>query len=173
LNLTRFDLNQLIGEVAEMYKGPGRVVRPQLDLDADLKEIEADRGRMRQIIHNLIVNAIEALEGFEKPNVRVATRSLERGDQSCVELVVEDNGPGFRPDVIGQVFDPYVTTKPKGTGLGLAIVKKIVEEHGGKIEADNARSGGARVRIELPLAATTWTSGPIRERRTGPRRERA
>jgi nitrogen fixation/metabolism regulation signal transduction histidine kinase len=91
----------------------------------------------------------------------------------CAEIVVEDNGPGFRPDVMGQVFDPYVTTKSKGTGLGLAIVKKIVEEHGGKIEAENARHGGARVRIELPLAATIWTGGPFRERRTGPRRERA
>jgi two-component system, NtrC family, nitrogen regulation sensor histidine kinase NtrY len=74
--------------------------------------------------------------------------------------------------VIAQVFDPYVTTKPKGTGLGLAIVKKIVEEHGGKIEADNARTGGARVRLELPLAAGR-TTGPIHERRSGPRRERA
>ncbi len=70
------------------------------------------------------------------------------------------------------MFDPYVTTKSKGTGLGLAIVKKIVEEHGGRIEADNARTGGARVRIELPLAAGA-RSGPTRERRTGPRRERA
>jgi nitrogen fixation/metabolism regulation signal transduction histidine kinase len=90
-----------------------------------------------------------------------------------VEIMVEDNGPGFPTDVIGQVFDPYVTTKSKGTGLGLAIVKKIVEEHGGKIEADNVRAGGARVRIELPLAATSRTGGPSRERRAGLRRERA
>jgi len=64
---------------------------------------------------------------------------------------VSDNGPGFQHEIIGQVFDPYVTSKPKGTGLGLAIVKKIVEEHGGRIEAENPRSGGARVRILLPL----------------------
>ena len=56
-------------------------------------------------------------------------------------IVVTDNGPGFQRDLIGTVFDPYVTSKPKGTGLGLAIVKKIVEEHGGRIEADNQRSG--------------------------------
>ncbi len=173
MNLSRFDLNQLIIEVTELYRAPGRVGRPRLDLDPALSEIEADRGRMRQIIHNLLVNAIEALDGVEQPEVRVATRAIEKSDQHCAEIVVEDNGPGFRPDVIGQVFDPYVTTKPKGTGLGLAIVKKIVEEHGGKIEADNARSGGARVRIELPLAATIRTGGPLRERRTGPRRERA
>jgi nitrogen fixation/metabolism regulation signal transduction histidine kinase len=173
MNLSRFDLNQLIIEVTELYRAPGRVGRPKLELDPGLNEIEADRGRMRQIIHNLLVNAIEALDGIEQPEVRVATRAIERGDQHCAEVIVEDNGPGFRPDVIGQVFDPYVTTKPKGTGLGLAIVKKIVEEHGGKIEADNARNGGARVRIELPLTPTIRTGGPLRERRTGPRRERA
>jgi nitrogen fixation/metabolism regulation signal transduction histidine kinase len=74
---------------------------------------------------------------------------------------VTDNGPGFQRDLIGTVFDPYVTSKPKGTGLGLAIVKKIVEEHGGRIEADNRRMGGARVRILLPLGESgkSWVPG--------------
>ena len=76
-------------------------------------------------------------------------------------IVVSDNGPGFQRDLIGTVFDPYVTSKPKGTGLGLAIVKKIVEEHGGRIEADNRRTGGARVRILLPLGdGCTWSDRP-------------
>ncbi|HKU13960.1 MAG TPA: ATP-binding protein [Steroidobacteraceae bacterium] len=176
MDVSRFDLNQLIAEVAELYRAggreTGRVVRPKLTLDPALTEIEADRGRLRQIIHNLLANAIEALEGARDPEIRVETRLVERADGQLAEITVEDNGPGFRPDVIGQVFDPYVTTKPKGTGLGLAIVKKIVEEHGGRIEADNARTGGARVRIELPLAAGVRT-GPTRERRTGARRERA
>ena len=176
MDVSRFDLNQLIAEVAELYRAgsreASRVGRPKLKLDPALTEIEADRGRLRQIIHNLLANAIEALEGVQDPEIRVETRLVERPDGRLAEITVEDNGPGFRPDVIGQVFDPYVTTKPKGTGLGLAIVKKIVEEHGGRIEADNARTGGARVRIELPLAASV-RSGPTRERRTGPRRERA
>jgi PAS domain S-box-containing protein len=172
MNLSRFDLNQLIMEVAELYRAQGRPARAHFDLDPALKEIEADRGRMRQIVHNLFVNAVEALEGTPDPELRICTRAIESGEIQCAEIVVEDNGPGFRPDVIGQVFDPYVTTKTKGTGLGLAIVKKIVEEHGGKIEAENARNGGARVRIELPLAATARAPGPGRERRTVPRRER-
>lgn len=172
MNLSSFDLNQLVLEVAELYRAQGRPGVARLDLDPALKPIEADRGRMRQIIHNLFVNAIEALEGVPSPELRVSTRAIESGDIQCVQVVVEDNGPGFKPDVIGQVFDPYVTTKPKGTGLGLAIVKKIVEEHGGKIEAENARDGGARVRIELPLAATSRPSGPTRERRSVPRKER-
>jgi two-component system, NtrC family, nitrogen regulation sensor histidine kinase NtrY len=176
MDVSRFDLNQLIAEVAELYRaGPreaGRTARPKLTLDPALTEIEADRGRLRQIIHNLLANAIEALEGARDPEIRVETRLVERAEGRLAEITVEDNGPGFRPDVIGQVFDPYVTTKSKGTGLGLAIVKKIVEEHGGRIEADNARTGGARVRIELPLTAGVRT-GPTRERRTGARRERA
>ncbi|MGH8175171.1 MAG: ATP-binding protein [Steroidobacter sp.] len=170
MDVSRFDLNQLISEVAELYRAQGRQGRPKLQLDPHLPEIEADRGRMRQLVHNLLANAIEAQEGVEHPEIRVETRLLEKAGAKFVEVVVEDNGPGFRPDVIGQVFDPYVTTKPKGTGLGLAIVKKIVEEHGGRIEADNARDGGARIRLELPLTATVRTGGSARET---PRRERA
>jgi PAS domain S-box-containing protein len=175
MDVSRFDLNQLISEVAELYRAPGRP-GTTLQLQKGLPEIEADRGRMRQIIHNLLANAWEALDGVPEPSVRVVTRLIEKGSGvtagRSAEIVVEDNGPGFGPDVIGQVFDPYVTTKPKGTGLGLAIVKKIVEEHGGAIDADNVRTGGARVCIELPLTAVRG-GGPIRERRTGPRRERA
>ncbi|MGH8238281.1 MAG: ATP-binding protein, partial [Steroidobacteraceae bacterium] len=150
MDVSRFDLNQLIAEVAELYRAGSREAgrtapaRPKLKLDPALTEIEADRGRLRQIIHNLLANAIEALEGARDPEIRVETRLVERAEGRLAEITVEDNGPGFRPDVIGQVFDPYVTTKSKGTGLGLAIVKKIVEEHGGRIEADNARTGGAR-----------------------------
>jgi len=173
MDVSRFDLNQLITEVAELYRAQGPQKRPQLQLDPRLTEIEADRSRLRQIVHNLLANAIEALEGTPSPAIRIATRLIEVDGTRAAEITVEDNGPGFRTDVIGQVFDPYVTTKPKGTGLGLAIVKKIVEEHGGIIEADNGRTGGARIRIELPLTATSRTSGPMRERRSGPRRERA
>ncbi len=173
MDVSRFDLNQLITEVAELYRAQGPQARPQLQLDPGLTEIEADRGRLRQIVHNLLANSIEALEGTSDPAIRIATRLIEVDGARAAEITLEDNGPGFRTDVIGQVFDPYVTTKPKGTGLGLAIVKKIVEEHGGIIEADNGRTGGARVRIELPLAATSRSGGSMRERRSGPRRERA
>ena len=79
-------------------------------------------------------------------------------------IVVSDNGPGFQRDLIGTVFDPYVTSKPKGTGLGLAIVKKIVEEHGGRIEADNRQMGGARVRT-IPAVERERTRGSVRASR--------
>ncbi|HEU4655617.1 MAG TPA: ATP-binding protein [Steroidobacteraceae bacterium] len=172
MDVSKFDLNQLIREVTELYRAQGSG-KPQLELDPNLGEIEADRGRVRQIMNNLFSNAIEALEGASDPQVQVTTRALEKNGLQMAEITVEDNGPGFRPDVIGQVFDPYVTTKAKGTGLGLAIVKKIVEEHGGRIEAENTRSGGARIRIELPLVAEIRIGSLIRDRRMGPRRERA
>ena len=173
MDVSQVDLNQLIGEVAELYRAQGPHRRPQLKLDPALGVIHADRGRLRQIIHNLLANSIEALEGVEQGQIRVETRRIERAGTAFAEICVEDDGPGFKMDVIGQVFEPYVTTKQKGTGLGLAIVKKIVEEHGGKIEADNAPTGGARVRIELPLEMTARIGGPIRERRSGSRGERA
>ncbi len=108
---------------------------------------------MRQILNNLVTNALEALEGKAGSGAsRSPLTSAEDGPKQMAAIVVSDNGPGFQRDLLGRVFDPYVTSKPKGTGLGLAIVKKIVEEHGGRIEADNRTEGGARVRVLLPLS---------------------
>ena len=84
-----------------------------------------------------------------------------------------DNGPGFQRELVSRVFDPYVTSKPKGTGLGLAIVRKITEEHGGRIEADNTPSGGARVRVWLPADDGARGAGSRELRRAETRRERA
>ncbi len=152
MDISTFDLNQLVSEVVELYRAQDALRRPALSLDARLKNIEADRGRIRQVLHNLLTNAIEALEGQPDASLRVETQLAERGGIAIAEINVEDSGPGFQSDLIGQIFDPYVTTKPKGTGLGLAIVKKIVDEHGGRIEAENRREGGARIHIELPIA---------------------
>jgi signal transduction histidine kinase len=136
--------------------------------------IVADRGRLRQLLHNLLTNAVEALEGQPSGEIWVTTRLGTRKGEDIVEISVEDDGPGFQRDLIGRVFDPYVTTKARGTGLGLAIVRRIVEEHGGHVEADNRAQGGARVRIELPLYDTTRLPALQREgRRPEPRRERA
>ena len=87
MDVSRFDLNQLIAEVAELYRAQGRQGRPKLQLDPALPEIEADRGRLRQIIHNLLANAIEALEGVEHPQIRVETRLLERPGGQVAEIV--------------------------------------------------------------------------------------
>jgi nitrogen fixation/metabolism regulation signal transduction histidine kinase len=176
MELASFDLNQLVTEVADLYRSQGGAVQIRLFLDRNLGLVEADRGRIRQILNNLLTNALEALENQPDPIVVVETRRTAVGGHPVLDLVVSDNGPGFQREIIGQVFDPYVTSKPKGTGLGLAIVKKIVEEHGGRIEAENARGGGARVRILLPLddAARESLAGDPRDgKRPEPRRERA
>ena len=103
---------------------------------------------MRQIIHNLLRNAEDAQRGLESPVISLSTRRLD----DMAELLVADAGPGFPPELMRRVFEPYVTTKAGGTGLGLAIVKKIVDEHRGQIRINNRQSGGAEVSIRLPLA---------------------
>jgi nitrogen fixation/metabolism regulation signal transduction histidine kinase len=151
MHFSPFDLNQLITEVVELYRSHENTVEIKLALSPKLPTVSADRVRIRQILNNLLTNSLEALEGRPQGQVEIETQVAEDGPKQMAAIVVSDNGPGFHRDLIGTVFDPYVTSKPKGTGLGLAIVKKIVEEHGGRIEADNRRSGGARVRILLPL----------------------
>jgi nitrogen fixation/metabolism regulation signal transduction histidine kinase len=170
------DLNQLVTEVTDLYRAQvtGRGVTLEVQLEPALRTLVADRGRLRQLLHNLLTNAVEALEGQQGGAITVTTRLGYRSGEEVAEIAVEDNGPGFQRELIGQVFDPYVTTKPRGTGLGLAIVRKIVEEHRGHVEAENRAEGGARVRIELPLNEMTGAQAARREsRRPEPRRERA
>jgi nitrogen fixation/metabolism regulation signal transduction histidine kinase len=174
MHITRFSLNQLITEVADLYRSQAPRTRIRLELDAHIEGIEADRGRVRQILNNLVTNALEALEGVGSPLLEITTRLETTPDGAYAAVTVCDNGPGFQRELLGRVFDPYVTSKPKGTGLGLAIVKKIIEEHGGRIDADNRPEGGARVRVVLPVKDSTRSAtGGARERRDQLRRERA
>ena len=133
-------------------KGAGKAMTLRLELESRLPAISADAGRLRQVLHNLLLNARDALAGRARPLVRLRTRMLAEKGASFVELRVEDNGPGFPEAMLGRLFEPYVTSKEKGTGLGLAVVKRIVEEHGGGITAENLAEGGACVTIRLPVA---------------------
>jgi nitrogen fixation/metabolism regulation signal transduction histidine kinase len=172
MKVTRFPLNALVTEVADLHRVQESRVKIDVDLDERIETVEADRGRVRQILNNLIVNGAEAVENATEGHVLASTRLETVGNAEYATITVSDNGPGFASDVLGRVFEPYVTSKPKGTGLGLAIVKKIVEEHGGRVEADNRPEGGGRVRVSLPV-----TDGSrqlvARERRVEPRKERA
>lgn len=172
MHFSRFDLNQLITEVVDLYRVQASGAELKLLLAPQLPGISADRIRLRQILNNLVTNSLEALEGRPGACVEIETRLAEDGPKQLAEIVVTDNGPGFQRDLLGTVFDPYVTSKPKGTGLGLAIVKKIVEEHGGRIEADNRRTGGARVRILLPLGEGNRVPAGREPRKGENRRER-
>ena len=173
------DLNDLIRDVIEMYRAergptgadtiplrggdagePASNVTLRLELAQTLPPIVADPGRLRQVLHNLLLNARDALTQQAKPVIRIGTRLVSDEHQRCVELSMRDNGPGFPADLMERLFEPYVTSKTKGTGLGLAIVKRIVEEHSGNIVVENLQSGGAAILIRLPV-------GEARERKAG------
>ncbi len=152
IDITVFNIDKLALEVVDLYRAQASEIEIVLNTDPTLPKIEADSGRVRQMLHNLIRNSIEALENRDQEGrieVRISKTEVQKTE--IAEIVVEDNGPGFKTGSVSQVFDPYVTTKPKGTGLGLAIVKKLVEEHGGTIDAENLDDGGAMIRIQLPV----------------------
>lgn len=143
-------LDPLIAEIMDLYRGTGPTGGPELRLEAPGAWIMGDPRRLRQVIHNLMKNAQEAVDGQAEPHILVATSRVEHADHPYIDLQVRDNGGGIDEALLGTLFDPYITTKAKGTGLGLAIVKKIIEEHGGIIWTENA-DGGARFVARFPL----------------------
>jgi len=151
MDITRFDLDKLAHEIVDLYRTQASDIELILTSDPKMPLVDGDMGRVRQILHNLIRNAVEALEGTEDGRIDVQISAAEIDAVEVVQIRVEDNGPGFKSGSVSQIFDPYVTTKPKGTGLGLAIVKKLVEEHVGSIVARNRSDGGAMISIRLPL----------------------
>ena len=162
MDMTQFDLNELVSEVAELYQHGDSPMDLRLELD-ELPEVSADAGRLRQVLHNLIRNGQEAMEGNTEPKLEISTRQVVHDHRDMVEIRIADNGTGFQAG-IAEAFDPYVTSKAKGSGLGLAIVKKLIDEHGGRIRAQNRRRQGAEIVILLPITAEagaelSWGSG--------------
>ncbi|ALP61460.1 sensor histidine kinase [Paraburkholderia caribensis] len=146
--LSNLQLNELVSEVLTLYgieEGKSPIV---VEL-ADLPVIRGDATQLRQVIHNLLQNAQDAVADIGQPRVLLETRTVEYGDPDAegkvsvaVRLTVSDNGPGFPARILTRAFEPYVTTKAKGTGLGLAMVKKIVDEHGARIDIRNRLKAG-------------------------------
>jgi len=150
LQRVALDLNTLVLDVIELYTGDARL-RIDTRLAADLPRLEADAGRLRQVLHNLLKNAQEA--GAERALVRVevSTVPLHDNGREWIDLRLRDDGPGLPEGFDASWFEPYRTTKSKGTGLGLAIVRRIAEEHGGLLLAQNHAEGGAELTLRLPL----------------------
>ncbi|MNC86958.1 Sensor protein ZraS [compost metagenome] len=115
-----------------------------------------DRGRIRQVLNNLIANALDASSGQEHPRLEVVSNHVSESGREFIEIRIRDSGTGISGDIIGSIFEPYVTTKQKGTGLGLAIVRKIVDEHNGMVWMENNQdTSGACAVIRLPVIAAS------------------
>ncbi len=151
INPQPVDLRLLIEEVVALYP-PQSGLEFTLVLERNLPKIFADPVRMRQVLHNMIKNAQEAITTGAPGTMFINTHLTQVSGNTLVEILLRDNGPGIAAEQAERIFDPYVTTKTKGTGLGLAIVKKIIEEHGGTIHLDQAMQAGTGFVIRLPLA---------------------
>ena len=132
----------------------------QVDVPAELPEIFAVRQRVVQVVLNLLINAGDVLESHPVPGSEV--RLIGRAEQERVVLLIEDNGPGFAPQVLPRLFEAFFTTKSpdKGTGLGLTLSRELVEQFGGRLSASNRPEGGARLRIELPVRPARLSKEP-------------
>jgi len=142
------DVNALLLDVLGLYEN----LRPHVSLElADGDPlVQGEPTRLRQVIHNLLQNAIDAQAELPDPAYDIGLEV--RGDE--LALSIGDRGGGFSEDVVRRAFEPYVTTKAKGTGLGLAIVKKIAEEHHGRVTIENRSPRGAVVTLYLPFKGT-------------------
>lgn len=143
------DLPVLMREVVALY-----ALQPEVNIETEFAEgrltLHTDPVRIRQVMHNLIKNGLEAMT--EAGTIRIKVYPVQKNNAEFIQIAVYDNGPGVNEDQISKIFEPYVTTKAKGTGLGLAIVKKIVEEERGMIWLDTGYRDGACFMIRLPIA---------------------
>lgn len=163
--LEPLDLNELIEEIVHLYTGSDSRAIIHTMLAPGLPKVLGDATQLRQVIHNLLQNAQDAVseksdEDFS-PSIDITTEEVHYRDAAdqvrvAVRMSVMDNGPGFSPKILARVFEPYVTTKSRGTGLGMAMVKKIIDEHGGRVDLKNrSDASGAKVSILLLKLATS------------------
>jgi nitrogen fixation/metabolism regulation signal transduction histidine kinase len=159
--LAPLDLNALVSEVLGLYGAAQEQGRLASRLAEPAPWIHGDASQLRQVIHNLVQNGLDAVADAANGRVRVATELArdDAGGLRAVRLVVSDNGPGFADKVLKRAFEPYITTKAKGTGLGLAVVRKIADEHGARLRIGNleppagappgAKASGAQVSLSF------------------------
>ncbi|UXH78057.1 sensor histidine kinase [Roseateles amylovorans] len=172
--LAPLDLNELVAEVLTLYAPAQEAGQLVAELAAEPPAILGDAPQLRQVIHNLVQNALDAVSDLPQGRVTVRTQKAfnDNGELRAVRLVITDNGHGFAEKVLNRAFEPYVTTKSKGTGLGLAVVKKIADEHGARIRLINLHPGsdteqpaiGAQVSLSFSKLATAPSPAPAAPR---------
>jgi len=165
--LAPLDLNTLVAEVLALYGEAIEHGRLAAACAKDLPRIFGDATQLRQVIHNLVQNGLDAVIDRTDGQVRISTEPVrnELGELRAVRLTVHDNGPGFADKVLKRAFEPYVTTKSKGTGLGLAVVKKIADEHGARVRIGNrdavdAQGGGGAGGAQVSLSFSNLAAAP-------------
>ncbi len=157
LNLRDADLNRLIEDVVDLHREPEHPVTFSLQLETALKPMQFDQDGIRQILNNIVGNACDALKGNDDARISISSQLETQHDQPGVSIIVQDNGPGFEPEIIARVFEPYITSKAEGTGLGMAIVKRIAQAHGGFVIVSNQEQGGGCVKVWLPESSSDNT----------------
>ncbi len=156
--LVPLDLNTLVHDVMALYAGAQDQGRLHTRLPEHLPAIDGDASQLRQVVHNLVQNGLDAVADRPDGRVLVTTEAVrnDSGELRAVRLKVSDNGPGFSDKVLKRAFEPYVTTKAKGTGLGLAVVKKIADEHGARVRIatlrDDAQAEGPATGAQVSLS---------------------
>jgi signal transduction histidine kinase len=145
------DLNVLIEEVRVMVVEVETAARIDwsVELASDIPAFPLDIAQMKQVCLNVIQNAVQATQSGGA--ITITTRLQEEEGERSVEVQVQDTGEGIRPKDLDQIFTPFFTTKTYGTGLGLVISKQIIEDHGGRIQAESRESEGTTIRITLPV----------------------
>ena len=162
------DLNNVVEEASALalVGAKQQGVRVMLELAPDLPLIALDKVQIQQVVLNLVRNAVEAMSTTEDPLLTIATRRFaKQGVGFLAEVRISDSGSGLDPTVLGQLFQPFVTTKENGMGVGLSICRSIVEAHGGQIWAEPNPQGGTSFTFALPTTATDETTNaadPVR-----------
>ena len=149
----RLDVGALVGDVAALVRvdAATRQVKLDIEVSPDLPHVRGDRVQIQQVLLNLILNGMDALNGtrLEARRVNVTARL---DDPQFVEIAVGDTGHGIPADTLARIFEPFFTTKPNGLGIGLAVSRTIVEAHKGRLWAENRNGDGAAFRFTLPIA---------------------
>jgi two-component system sensor kinase FixL len=150
-DLAPLDLRGVVDAVASLTRpdAQSRGVEMAVEIDPGLPAVAGNSVQLQQVLLNLVLNGMEAMEQtpLDRRRLRVRVRPV---DGAHVEMAVTDSGPGIPEPEKGRLFENFYTTKTTGMGMGLAICRRIVESHGGRIEAGNERDGGATLRVTLP-----------------------